>query len=121
MFCFVLFLYYSCEIHRTGMLQIVFMGVFGKFLTTRGVHGLCLVPCHDAVWNCGAKIASLHYKIGKKKTHNTCTNIPPIQELTNAWGFLVVATRSLAKLMPQTTFLVTQRSIHSCSILLSKM
>jgi len=34
-----LFCFYSYEIHRTGMLQIVFLVVFGKLLT-RWVHAL---------------------------------------------------------------------------------
>ncbi len=51
LFCFVLFCSY--EIHPTGMLlQIMFLGFFGKLLTRREVHGLGF---HD-VWTCGAKV-----------------------------------------------------------------
>jgi hypothetical protein len=51
LFCFVLYCFvllyfvsfYSCEIHQTGMLQIVFM-VSLESSGQRGVHGACLVP-----------------------------------------------------------------------------
>jgi hypothetical protein len=47
----VVVLFSSCEIHQTGMLQMVFLVSFGKLSTRRGAwawfHG---------IWTCSAKV-----------------------------------------------------------------